>query len=286
MVGRCPQIDIGLIMVGLRVALAGLGAVGLPVAEVLLSGGIPGMSLVAVSSSSKSSATAKLANLVGGDSVACVPLAELAQHADIVVEGLPPARFLEAAEPTLTAGKTLIAMSVTQILKNMELKDLAARSGGRIIVPTGALCGLDAVRAATEGGHVHSVVMQTRKPPKSLQNAPFVREQGLDLSSLSEPMRLYAGSVNDAAQRFPANVNVAVALALAGVGPDATQYELWADPHVERNTHTFAVKSAESDFDVRVAGVPTASNPATGALTPLSTIATLRGLVAPMRVGT
>ena len=77
MVGRCPQIDIGLIMVGLRVALAGLGAVGLPVAEVLLSGGIPGMSLVAVSSSSKSSATAKLANLVGGDSVACVPLAEL-----------------------------------------------------------------------------------------------------------------------------------------------------------------------------------------------------------------
>ena len=244
------------------------------------------MTLAAVSASSKSSAAAKLATLVGSENVACVPVAKLAEHADIVVEGLPPATFLEVAEPTLAAGKTLIAMSVTQVLKNMELKDLAARSGGKIIIPTGALCGLDAVRAAAEGGNVHSVVMQTRKPPKSLQNAPFVKDQGLDLSSLPEPIRLYSGSVNDAAQRFPANVNVAVALALAGIGPDATQYELWADPHVERNTHTFSVQSAESDFEVRVAGVPTATNPATGALTPLSAIATLRGLVAPMRVGT
>ena len=177
-------------------------------------------------------------------------------------------------------------MSVTQVLRHTHLQDLAASSRGRIIIPTGALCGLDAVRAAAEGGNVESVVMQTRKPPASLQNAPFVREQGLDLSSLTEPMRLYAGSVRDAAERFPANVNVAVALAHAGIGPDRTQYELWADNTDERNTHTFEVKSAESDFSVRVAGVPTASNPATGALTPLSAIATLRGLVSTMRVGT
>ena len=184
------------------------------------------------------------------------------------------------------AGKTLIAMSVTQILRHPHLQDLAASSRGRIIIPTGALCGLDAVRAAAEGGNVNSVVMQTRKPPASLQNAPFVKEQGLDLSSLTEPRRLYSGSVSDAAEKFPANVNVAVALALAGIGPERTQYELWADNTVTRNTHMFEVKSAESDFSVRVAGVPTADNPATGALTPLSAIATLRGLVSTMRVGT
>ena len=103
---------------------------------------------------------------------------------------------------------------------------------------------------------------------------------------LTEPLRLYSGGVTDAAGRFPANVNVAVALALAGIGPDATQYELWADPTVSRNTHTFSLKSAESDFEVRVAGVPTETNPATGKLTPLSAIATLRGLSTPMRVGT
>ena len=153
-------------------------------------------------------------------------------------------------------------------------------------MPTGALCGLDAVKAAAEGGNVKSIVMQTRKPPKSLQNAPLVKDQGLDLSELHEPLRLYSGSVRDAAAKFPANVNVAVALALAGIGPDRTQYELWADPAVERNTHSYEVVSAESNFQVQVAGVPTATNPATGALTPLSAIATLRGLVSTVQVGT
>jgi len=270
-----------------RVALAGLGAVNLPVANILLQGGLPGMTLAAVSASSKESAASKLAQCsTAVELPPCVPVEELAQHADVVVEGLPPASFMSVAEPTLIAGKVLVALSVTQVLLNPRLEDLAATNGGRIMVPTGALCGLDAVRAAAEGGHVESVVMQTRKPPASLQKAPFVVERGLDLSTLHEPMQLYRGSVRDAAGAFPANVNVAVALALAGIGPDRTQYELWADPAVTRNTHSFAVCSAESNFEVSVAGVPSSTNPATGALTPLSVIATLRGLVAPLRVGT
>lgn len=89
-----------------------------------------------------------------------------------------------------------------------------------------------------------------------------------------------------AARLFPANVNVAVALALAGIGPDLTQYEVWADPHVSRNTHVVRVEADESSFEVTVRGVPSEENPATGKLTPLSALATLRGLVATMRVGT
>uniref|UniRef100_A0A7S3AZF5 Aspartate dehydrogenase domain-containing protein n=1 Tax=Haptolina ericina TaxID=156174 RepID=A0A7S3AZF5_9EUKA len=216
-----------------------------------------------------------------------VPVQQLAEHADVVLEGLPPTSFMQVARPTIAAGKTLVALSATQLLAHLpELETLAEETGGRIIVPTGALCGLDAIRAAAEGGNVQSVVMQTRKPPRSLQHAPFVLEQGLDLSALEVPLRLYAGSVADAAQRFPANVNVAVAVALAGIGPERTTYELWADPGVARNTHSLAVRAEESDFEVRVAGVPSDTNPATGALTPLSAIATLRALVARVRVGT
>jgi aspartate dehydrogenase len=270
----------------IRVAIAGLGAVGLPVADTLLKGGISGMQLAAVSASSATSAAAKLQRLGSTTQVPCLPATELATVADVIVEALPPTQFREVAEPTLAAGRTLVALSVTQVLKHHDLVALAASRGGRIVIPTGALCGLDAVRAAAEGGNVRSVVMETRKPPASLANAPFVVEQGLTLSDLAEPLRLYSGSVTDAAQRFPANVNVAVALALAGIGPDRTVYELWADPTVERNTHCFSVLSDESNFDVRIAGVPSATNPATGALTPLSTIATLRGLVDPLRVGT
>lgn len=219
--------------------------------------------------------------------VPVVAVADLAARADVVVEALPPALFASLAEPVLAAGKTLVALSVTQVLRHQpSLEALAAARGGRIIVPTGALAGLDAVRAAAAGGNVAEVVMRTRKPPRSLANAPFVVESGVDVLGLVEPVRLYSGSVRDAARLFPANVNVACALALAGVGPDRTRYEVWADPGIDRNMHTYAVRSAESDFEVSISGVPTAANPATGMLTPLSAIATLRGLTATLRVGT
>ena len=111
-------------------------------------------------------------------------------------------------------------------------------------------------------------------------------EQGIDLATLRDPVCLYGGSVRAASRLFPANVNVAVALSLAGIGPDLTQYEVWADPHVSRNTHVVRVEVDESSFEVTVRGVPSEENPATGKLTPLSALATLRGLVATMRVGT
>ena len=92
---------------------------------------------------------------------------QLHELADVVVEVLPPDQFMAVAEPTLGAGKTLVALSVTQLLAQPQLQDLARDRGGRIIVPTGALCGLDALRAVAEGGNVRSVVMATRKPPAS-----------------------------------------------------------------------------------------------------------------------
>jgi len=269
-----------------KVALAGLGAVGLKVAQWLdgaeaqASG--QGLSLVAVSASSEASARHKLAGLK--NQPAYLPPAGLADVADVIVECLPPELFRDVAEPAIRAGKILMPLSVTQLLVNWDLVDLAARTGARIIVPTGALLGLDAVRAAAEGD-LRSVTMRTRKPPAGLAKAPFVVEQGIDLSNLSEPLRLYSGSVRDAAQKFPANVNVAVALSLAGLGPDKTQYEIWADPGVTRNTHVIEVDAAEVSFEMSIAGVPTPENPATGKLTPLSTIAALKALVQPLKMG-
>ncbi len=270
----------------LRVGIAGLGAVGLKVAQWLDSeqanATAPRLSLAAVSASSDASAQTKLTGFSTAP-IIC-PASDLAAHTDIVVECLPPAVFRGLAEPTIRAGKILMPLSVTQLLENWDLVDLAEKAGARIIVPTGALLGLDAVRAATEGT-LRSVTMKTRKPPSGLAKAPFVLEQGLDLAGLDAPMSLYTGSVRDAAQKFPANVNVAVALALAGLGPDATQYEIWADPEVTRNTHSIEVEAEEVSFTMSIAGVPTVENPATGKLTPLSTIAALKAMVQTLKVG-
>jgi len=176
-------------------------------------------------------------------------------------------------------------LSVTSLLEHMDLVALARETGARIIVPTGALLGLDAIRAVA-AGTVHSVTMVTRKPPKGLMKAKFVVEQGIRLDGLKAPKKLYEGTVADAAAKFPANVNVAVALGLAGIGPEKTQYEIWADPGVTRNTHTIKVDADTASFEMTIAVVPTEENPATGKLVPLSVIATLRSLVSTFKVGT
>ena len=266
----------------LRVGIGGLGTVGLPVAK-WLDGGVEGLTLSAVSAADRERAQERITGLK--TSVPVVGLDELAEHADVVLESAPPERFLEIAEPAIRAGRVLVPLSVTSLLEHMDLIELARETGARIVVPTGAILGLDAVRAAALGD-IRSVTMVTRKPPKGLKKAPFVIEQGIDLDTLEAPMKLYEGPVTEAAVKFPANVNVAVALGLAGIGPDRTQYEIWADPGVTRNTHTIKVDADTAVFEMTIAVVPTEENPATGQIVPLSVMETLRGLVTPFKVGT
>jgi aspartate dehydrogenase len=266
----------------LKVAIGGLGAVGLPVARAL-DAGIPGLVLAAVSARDEAKARRSMAGFK--NPVPIVPLGRLADLADVVVECAPPELFAEIARPAIERGRLLMPLSVTTLLDHMDLVERAKTTGARILIPTGAVLGLDAVRAVAEGV-VHSVVMTTRKPPKSLRAAKFVVERGIDLDALKEPLKLYEGTVREAAALFPANVNIAVALGLAGIGVDRTRYEIWADPGVERNTHTVKVDSDSTRFEMTIANIPTEENPATGRNTALSVIAALRRLTAPMVVGT
>ena len=96
---------------------------------------------------------------------------------------------------------------------------------------------------------------------------------------------MFEGTAREGAHGFPANVNVAAALGLAGIGPDRTRLEIWADPALDRNTHTIAVESDSARFTMSIENVPSEENPGTGKITALSVIAALRGLVAPLRVG-
>jgi aspartate dehydrogenase len=152
-------------------------------------------------------------------------------------------------------------------------------------VPTGALIGLDAVRAAAEGT-IHSVRMVTRKPPRGLAGAPYLEANRISVEGLTAPLRVFEGTAREGARGFPANVNVAAALSLAGVGPDRTRLEIWADPALERNTHRIEVEADSARFSMAIENVPSDENPRTGRITALSVVAALRGLVAELRVGT
>jgi aspartate dehydrogenase len=264
-----------------RVAVGGLGAIGRVVAR-KLSGGMPGFVLACAAVRDQ----AKAQDWLRAERITCplVGPAEFPAHADLAIE-CTPASMLEAiCRPMLEAGKNVMVLSVGALLPRPELIELAKMRGGQIIVPSGALLGLDAVTAAAEG-RIHAVRMITRKPPRSLMGAPYLVENGISLEGLSEPRLVFSGTARDAAAGFPANVNVAAALALAGIGPDRTMAEIWADPLTERNCHTVEVDSDAARFTLSIENIPS-DNPRTGRITALSVLAALRKLQSPLRIGT
>jgi aspartate dehydrogenase len=264
-----------------RVAIVGLGAIGRTVA-CQLAQGLPGLVLSAVVARD----SAKARTWLAAQHIDCpiVALAELPHHADLAIECAPAAVVEQVCRPMLAAGKQVMVLSAGALLPRPDLIALAKAHGGQIIVPTGALLGLDAVVAAAEGA-IHSVRMITKKPPKGLEGAPYLLANSISVAGLNEAKRVFTGSAREAAAGFPANVNVVAALALAGIGPDRTTIEIWADPSLARNCHTIEVDSDAARFSLSIENIPS-ENPRTGRITALSVIAALRKLHAPIRVGT
>jgi aspartate dehydrogenase len=263
------------------VAIGGLGAIGLRLAHAL-DGGVEGLKLVSVAARDQAKAQGNLRRF--RDPPRLVPLVGLAE-ADIVVEAAPAAVFETIAGAAIEAGRIFVPASVGALLPRMDLVRRAQETGARIVVPTGALLGLDAVRAAAEG-QIDSVTIESRKPPRGLEGAPYLVRHGIDVSRIDAPCRVFEGNAFDAAAGFPANVNVAAALALAGIGPIRTRVEIWADPTIARNIHTIRVEAEAARFTMTIENVPSAENPRTGRITALSMLACLRGLVATLKVGT
>jgi aspartate dehydrogenase len=265
-----------------RIAIAGLGAIGKTLARRIADGTLPGLTLAAIASGDRAKAEAWLK----AEGIACpvVDLAEFPKLADLAVECAPASIIEDICVPMLKAGKKVMVLSCGALLPRPHLMELAKAHGGQIIVPTGALLGLDAVTAAAEGT-IHSVKMTTRKPPVGLKGAPYLIEKGLDMDKVTTPTLVFSGTAREAAKGFPANVNVAAALSLAGIGPDRTTIDIWADPGVTRNCHAIEVDADSAKLTLAIENIPS-ENPKTGRITALSVIAALRKLNAPLRVGT
>jgi aspartate dehydrogenase len=268
-------------MSDIRIAIAGLGAIGRTLARALHDG-IPGLQLACAAVGDRD----KAQDWLDAEGIDCplVELTEFPAHADIAVECAPAKLLPDICGPMLAAGKSVIVLSCGALLPRPDLIELAKANDGTIIVPTGALLGLDAVAAAAEG-EITSVRMTTRKPPGGLKGAPYLEQNGISVDGLNEAKLVFSGTAREAAMGFPANVNVAAALSLAGVGPDRTLIDIWADPAVTRNCHSIAVEADSANFTLAIENVPS-DNPKTGRIVALSVLATLRKLKAPLRVGT
>lgn len=212
-------------------------------------------------------------------------LDNLIEKCDIIIDCAPKEAFKDIATNCIKNKKPLITVSGAGILENLDLEEMARKNNTQIILATGAILGLDALRAAAES-KINSVKMITRKPPNALSSAPYVIKNNIDLNNLIEAKLIFQGTATEGAREFPANVNVAAAVGLAGIGADKTELQIWADPNLKRNTHKVEVDADSAIFEMSIQNVQSPENPGTGKITALSVIACLRGITSPFKIGT
>jgi aspartate dehydrogenase len=264
-----------------NVGVVGLGAIGRQVCRAL-DDGITGLRLAAGLARDAERGGRFLASLHASPPL--LPLDDLIAASDIVVEASTQAHLEEIAPRALGAGRDLVVLSCGGLLGRSDWVKLAEANGGRILVPSGAIAGLDGVKGARVGA-VTSVTMETRKPPRGLAGAPFIEEQKIDLDAITTETLIFEGPATEACRAFPANVNVLAALSLAGIGPELTRIKIYAVPGLARNVHRVTIQGEFGRLTVEIENVPS-ENPRTGKLSYLSTIALLRDLGASLRVGT
>ncbi|MFC1735349.1 aspartate dehydrogenase [Candidatus Hydrogenedentota bacterium] len=200
---------------------------------------------------------------------------ELYGQVDIIFEAAGGSIVPALLDLAISENKSLVVMSIGGLLGCDDKLQEAAEKDVRIVTPSGAIAGLDAVRAASVGG-LESVTLTTRKPPAGLRGAPYLETQGIDVDSLDSETTIFEGNAYKAVEAFPKNVNVAAALSLAGIGPDKTKIKLVTSPEYTKNSHEVEAVGAFGRLTTRVENVPSPRNPKTSYLAALSAVAAMK----------
>jgi aspartate dehydrogenase len=194
----------------------------------------------------------------------------LGRRPKIIAEVASQGAVNEYGESVLRSGIDLLIISIgalAEVAVLKRLKSAAQEGNSRILLPAGAIGGIDAIAAMRVGG-LASVRYRSRKPPAAWRGT--AAEQVIDLAKLTRRTVLYNGNAGEAALRYPQNANVAAAVALAGLGFEATEVELVADPDAPGNVHEIEAEGTAGRFAITLQGKPSRTNPKTSALAALS----------------
>jgi len=216
------------------------------------------------------------------------PKALLARKLDVVVEAASHEAVREYGAPLLSKGISVIVLSCGALCDDAlraKLERAAARSGALLSVPSGGIGGLDALKAACVAG-VDEVTIAVTKPPAAWKGIPYVEKLGVDLYRLREPRVLFEGTAREGVPYFPANVNIAAVLSMAGIGFDRTKLKVVADPALRHNTHYIDIKGRSGNISIKLENVPSPDNPKTAWLACYSALAALKAAKSTVRYGT
>jgi aspartate dehydrogenase len=211
----------------------------------------------------------------------------LSSNVSLVIEAASIEAVHSFALPIISSGKEMMIMSVGAFSKPGfydEVKNICLEKNQKVYLPSGALGGLDAISSASVG-KLEEASLKTTKNPRSLEGAPYIVEHAIDLSKFKEPKVIFSGNAAEAIKGFPANVNVAIALSLAGLGVRKTKVSIVADPNVSVNIHEVTARGDFGKLKFRAENLPAPDNPRTSLLAAFSAISTLKRIVNPIKIG-
>lgn len=213
-------------------------------------------------------------------------LPQLIRRSQFIIEAASVSAVRRVVPAVLRAKKRVLVMSVGGLLEGSLWRRILRSREARVHVPSGALAGLDGIKAMAVG-KIYRISLTTRKPPAGLVEAPYVKRKKLRLSKLRKPMLLLEGSARTVVRAFPQNANVAAALALAaGPAGRRLRVRILADPGIRRNIHEVDAEGEFGRLHCRIENVPSVRNQKTSEQAILSAIAVLRGIFSPVAIGT
>ncbi len=262
----------------MRLGLIGLGAIGGEVLAAAERGELPGIEVAAVLV--RRPRVPSSARVVTADADAF-----FSERLDVVLECAGHQAVRDHGARALSTGSDLIVTSAGALTDDALLASLLAtaeQGASRLIVPSAGIGALDILAGAAQGG-LDEVIVAVRKDPLSWKGT--MAETLCDLDHLEAPITLYDGPVREGARRYPQNVNISAAAALAGIGLDRTRLVIIADPGITTHVVEIAARGRFGSFSFRQDVIPTESNPKTGRLVAMAVIKTVRQLASRFVVG-
>lgn len=212
---------------------------------------------------------------------------ELMDKSDFICEAASQKAVTLFAEKVLQSGKSILIMSVGALVDD-ELRERlikAARDNDcRLYIPTGALCGVDGISAASIS-EIQEVTLITRKPPSAFEDIPYLEEKGIIMENIQNPKVIFEGTAREAVKLFPKNVNVAATVSLSGIGFDKTKVTIVADPTTSQNHHTIVAKGNFGTMRAEMNNLPFEKNPKTSKIAAQSAVSALGKIVSSIWVG-
>jgi aspartate dehydrogenase len=218
---------------------------------------------------------------------------ELIDGCELIIEAASKEAVKTYVKKALLNNKDVFVMSVGGLLEDLEILDIAKEKQRKIYIPSGAICGIDGVKACCLSG-IKSIILTTRKNPKAFQGAPYISKKNIDLYNIKESQILFEGDVLEAVQNFPANINISASLALCliniqGINKDTLRklfkVKIIADPTINVNIHHLYIESQAGKINITCENLPDEKNPKTSKLAIYSAISTLKKLKENILIG-